>query len=178
MKLSAETASVDWSLLANRSVLITGGASGLGAATATKFAENGAYVTIADLQTELGSSLADKLSSQGHHVSFVECNTTSYPSTLAAFKHAVNFSPSKTLDVCILFAGTDGERAGLVDYVLNNAGEPSLTQDPPAPVHRSLDINLLGVYMNTYLALHYFRLPPADGKQQSFKKSLILISSM
>lgn len=67
---------------------------------------------------------------------------------------------------------------GLVDLVLDQP-EPSLDTDPtPArPAHRALDINLIGVYMSTYLALHYFRLPPKSG-QQSFKKSLVLISSM
>lgn len=67
---------------------------------------------------------------------------------------------------------------GLVDLVLDQPA-PSLDNDPtPArPAHRALDINLIGVYTSTYLALHYFRLPPASGAQ-SFKKSLILISSL
>ena len=177
--MTAETASIDYSLLDNRSVLITGGASGLGAATATKFAQHGAYVTIADMQDTLGTNLAKDLTSQGHHCAFISCNTTSYESSLAAFKHCINFSPSKTLDIAILFAGTDGERSGLVDYAINNGGSPSLDSDPPAPTHRAVDVNLLGVYMNTYLALHYFRLPSATTKtSQPFKKSLILISSM
>ena len=176
--MTAETASIDYSRLANRSVLITGGASGLGAATATKFAQHGAYVTIADMQDTLGTDLSKDLTSQGHHCTFISCNTTSYESSLAAFKHCINFSPSKTLDIAILFAGTDGERAGLVDYAINNGGKPSLDSDPPAPTHRAVDVNLLGVYMNTYLALHYFRLQTTDTTPQPFKKSLILISSM
>ena len=68
--------------------------------------------------------------------------------------------------------------AGLVDLVLDQPA-PSLDDDPtPArPAHKALDINLVGVYMSTYLALHYFRLPPKSG-QESFKKSLVLISSI
>lgn len=67
---------------------------------------------------------------------------------------------------------------GLVDLVLDQPA-PSLDSDPtPAkPAHRALDINLIGVYTSTYLALHYFRLPSASGTQP-FKKSLILISSL
>ena len=65
-----------------------------------------------------------------------------------------------------------------MDLVLDQP-EPSLDGDPtPArPAHRALDINLVGVYLSTYLALHYFRLPAKSGKQD-FKKSLVLISSL
>ena len=45
--------------------LVTGGASGLGAATARRLAEAGAQVTIADLNAEKGEALADEL---GAHV--------------------------------------------------------------------------------------------------------------
>src|SRR3954470_21556934 len=41
--------------------LVTGGASGLGAATARMAAENGAKVIIADLQADLGEKLAKEL---------------------------------------------------------------------------------------------------------------------
>lgn len=169
---------IDYSLLKNRSCIVTGAASGLGEVTTIKFAENGAYVTIADMQVELGQALAKRLADEGKKVTFVQCDTTDYQSSVAAFKHAVNFSPTKTLDIAVLFAGTDGERKGLVDQVLQDAGPPSLDSDPALPKHRAIDVNLLGVYLSTYLALHYFRLPPANGKTQSYQKSLILVSSM
>ena len=161
--------SIEWDKLKDRSVLITGGASGLGEATAKKFYEYGAYITIADLQEDLGNNLVKDL---GDRSTFVKCNTTDWDSLAAAFKHAANFAPSKTIDVVILYAGVDGERRGLVDLVLDQP-EPSLDNDPtPAkPTHRALDINLDAVYVSTYLALHYFRLPAQNGNQ-NFKKSL------
>ena len=114
----------------------------------------------------------------GERTSFVHCNTTDWESSAAAFKHAANFAPSGTLDVAILFAGVDGERRGLVDLVLDNP-DPNLEGDPtPAkPAYKALEVNLIGEYISTYLALHYFRLPPKSG-HQDYKKSLILISSM
>ena len=167
--------SIDWDLLKDRSVLITGGVSGLGEATARKFYNHGAYLTLADLQDDLGDKLTQEL---GERATFVHCDTTDWESSASAFKHAANFAPSKTIDVVILFAGTDGERRGLVDLVLDQP-EPSLDGDPtPAkPAHKAVDVNLIGEYISTYLALHYFRLPPKSG-QQEFRKSLILISSL
>ena len=45
----------------NSIFLVTGGASGLGAATARMAAENGAKVVIADLQVEAGEKLAKEI---------------------------------------------------------------------------------------------------------------------
>lgn len=172
---NAEMSSIDWDVLKQRSVLITGGASGLGEATARKFHAHGAYITIADLQQDAGKKLVDEL---GERATFVRCDTTDWESSAAAFKHAANFAPSKTIDIVIPFAGLDGERRGLVDLVLDQPA-PTLDGDPtPArPAHRAIDVNLIGEYITTYLALHYFRLP-AVGAEQTFKKSLVLVSSM
>jgi NAD(P)-dependent dehydrogenase (short-subunit alcohol dehydrogenase family) len=106
-------APIEWDLLKDRSVLITGGASGLGEATTRKFHSHGAYVTIADVQDDLGKKLTDEL---GERTSFVHCDTTDWDSSAAAFKHAANFAPSKTIDVVVLFAGVDGERRGMSNH--------------------------------------------------------------
>jgi NAD(P)-dependent dehydrogenase (short-subunit alcohol dehydrogenase family) len=59
-------------LIKNSVFLITGGASGLGAATARMAAENGAKVVIADMQTEAGEKLAQELGAR-----FAKCDVTS-----------------------------------------------------------------------------------------------------
>lgn len=124
-------------------MLITGGASGLGAATATKFAHHGAYVTIADMSEEDGQQLANQL---GSKATFIRCNTSDWNSSAAAFKHAAEFAPSKTLDVVVLFAGVGGENKNLVDLVLEEEPIPSLDAPVPTePAHKALDVNLTGV---------------------------------
>lgn len=126
--------------------------------------------------------MAGDLSKQGYRASFVHCDVTDWDSSIAAFKHATTFSRRETLDIAALFAGMDGERKGLVDLMLQTAGEPSLNSDPPRPPHKAIDVNLIGVYLSTFLALHYFRLSSdsasAPEKQQLRTKSLILVSSM
>ena len=176
MSQTIERPPVDWNALNGRSVIITGGASGLGEGTVKKFAEHGAYVTIADVAEERGRGLAAGLSAEGKHVAFVKCDTSDWASSAAAFKYAVNFAPSKTLDVAILFAGMSGICNSLVDAVKEHP-EPTLDGDPSAQSPpRAIEVNLNGVWLNTLLALHYFRLPSAQGLNH--KKSLVLVSSL
>ena len=56
----------------NSIFLVTGGASGLGAATARLAAANGAKVVIADLQAELGEKLAKEIGGK-----YCKCDVTS-----------------------------------------------------------------------------------------------------
>ena len=169
---------IDYTLLSSRSIIVTGGSSGLGEAISTQFARSGAFVTIADFNATLGNALATKLTSQGYKVSFVQTDTTDWESSVQAFRHAVKFGGGR-LDVAALFAGTDGEAKGLIDIV---ASLPPPTFDEeaglgPRPPLKAVDVNMYGVYLSTYLALYYFRLGQEQGGQE-FKKSLILVSSM
>lgn len=152
---------VDLGLLKAKSALVTGGASGIGLATVRAWAAAGAYVTIADIQPiEVGQKLAEELSSStGGHVNYAWCDVTDWDSQIAAFKSAITFSPSQTLDIVATFAGTAFAPYNEVDHVLA-AGEPSLVIDPKRPDIRNIEINLTGVYYSSWLALYYFRLKP------------------
>ncbi|KIW65144.1 hypothetical protein PV04_07426 [Phialophora macrospora] len=169
---------LDASALKDRSTIITGAASGIGLATATRFAEGGAYVTIADVQDAAGEKAAAELSANGYHVSFVHCDTTSWESSAAAFKHAASFGPRKTLDVAVLNAGVEGDKGSIADQV-RAAPEPSLDSDvvPIRPPRKGIAVNFLGVYDNCWLALHYMRLPAKVGPPEA-SKSLIMTGSL
>lgn len=52
----------DKTKLVGKSVIVTGGANGMGEATVRAFAEAGAYVTIADVNEERGQEVAKELS--------------------------------------------------------------------------------------------------------------------
>jgi len=67
--------------------LITGGSSGLGAATATRLATAGANVLIVDLNSEAGEALAAEL---GATAKFVKTNVTSEEDVQTAVSTAVN----------------------------------------------------------------------------------------
>ena len=58
----------------NKAVIVTGGASGIGAATVREFAVEGAAVAIFDINHALGESYASQLTAEGLRVSFYAVN--------------------------------------------------------------------------------------------------------
>ena len=70
--------------LADRVVLITGGASGIGADTVRAFAANGARVAFLDLQQEAGAALARELATARHAPLFMRCDVTDISALQAA----------------------------------------------------------------------------------------------
>jgi len=62
--------------LEGKCAIITGGASGIGRATARLFAEQGAAVVIADINTADGQNLAEELHAIGGKAIFVHCDVT------------------------------------------------------------------------------------------------------
>jgi NAD(P)-dependent dehydrogenase (short-subunit alcohol dehydrogenase family) len=60
--------------LSGRVVLVTGGASGIGAAHVRAFAENGAKVAFLDIQDEPGRALEAGLRQEGWHADFLHCD--------------------------------------------------------------------------------------------------------
>lgn len=62
--------------MANRSVVITGAAAGIGAACAEKFARDGDHLILVDTDEEKGRALAERLAESNGNVSFVIADIT------------------------------------------------------------------------------------------------------
>lgn len=115
----------------NKRVLITGGASGIGAASAVTLAKRGAKVVIADLSEELGEKVASQAKNDGLYIIYHPVDVANKESVNALFSFAMN------------------ELGGL-DVVINNAG----IDHDPAPMHqlsddvfdRNIAVNLKGVW--------------------------------
>lgn len=71
----------------NKVFLVTGAASGLGAATAEHLVGQGAKVVLADMSSKMGEALAARL---GDHSVFIQTNVTSAEDMQAAVQLAVN----------------------------------------------------------------------------------------
>ncbi|MDH3319581.1 MAG: 3-hydroxyacyl-CoA dehydrogenase [Betaproteobacteria bacterium] len=122
-------------LIKNSVFLITGGASGLGEATARMAAENGAKVVIADLQVEPGEKLAKALGGR-----FAKCDVTSEADGIAAVALAVKeFGGVHVLVNC---AGI-----GTAERTLGKEGPHKL-----AHFTRVVTINLIGSFNMIRLA--------------------------
>lgn len=89
--------------LQNKVAVITGGASGIGAATAKLFVSEGAKVVLVDLNEEKGKAFEAELKALNAEALFVKANITSEEDVANIFKQTV-------------------EAFGRVDVVFNNAG--------------------------------------------------------
>ena len=89
--------------LEGKSALITGGAQGLGAAIATRFAEEGAVVFIGDLKAETGAGTVDAIKAKGGRAFFIALDVTSEQSWMDAIARVI-------------------KETGRLDTLVNNAG--------------------------------------------------------
>jgi NAD(P)-dependent dehydrogenase (short-subunit alcohol dehydrogenase family) len=88
---------------AGKTAIITGGASGIGAAIGRELARRGADVVLADRQADLAESVAAKVRSEGGRATAKEVDVRSFPSMTRLVSQTV-------------------ERTGTIDYFFNNAG--------------------------------------------------------
>lgn len=124
--------------LQDRTAVITGGAGGIGLATARRFASEGAHVVLADLDAEAGKRAADEVGGR-----FVPTDVTS------------------SADVEELFA-TAHREFGSVDVAFNNAGisppdDESILDTGLDAWKRVQEVNLTSVYLCCQQALPYMR---------------------
>jgi NAD(P)-dependent dehydrogenase (short-subunit alcohol dehydrogenase family) len=75
--------------LTNKVAIITGGASGIGRATAVLFAQEGAAVAIIDINTEQGQSTVAEITSRGGKAIFIPGNVANADDCHAAVEKTV-----------------------------------------------------------------------------------------
>lgn len=121
----------------NHGFLITGGASGLGAATARVLTRQGGKVIIADRDAAAGARLETELAGAGH---FIETDVTREDSVHAALKAASK--TSENLRGVINCAGI-----GSPEKVVSDEGPHSL-----ARFEQVIRVNLIGTFNVTRLA--------------------------
>ncbi len=114
--------------------IVTGGASGLGAASARMLAGAGATVVIADVQVEAGTALAAELKGQ-----FVRCDVTLEADGMAVVAAATALGTLRGLVNC----------AGVAPAI-KTVGKDGA--HPLAAFQRAVDINLVGTFNMARLA--------------------------
>ena len=116
--------------LKDKVIIVTGGASGIGAACALAAAEAGGRVVLADRDAARGKSAADEIAANGGHAAFIATDVTDERAIEAMVAFAVG-----------TFGGVDGavNAAGI-------AGMPANITDLPATEWRiNFEVMLLGV---------------------------------
>ncbi|NUT87716.1 SDR family oxidoreductase [Pseudomonas corrugata] len=124
-----------------KTVLVTGGAQGIGRAIVEGFAWRGACVVIADLGLTRAETLADELTAEGFRV------------------EAVGVDLADATAISAMMAGLE-QRLGRLDVLVHNAGYFPLTafeQITPAVLERTLAVNLSALFWLTQAALPMFR---------------------
>ncbi|UWR46251.1 SDR family NAD(P)-dependent oxidoreductase [Phaeobacter inhibens] len=121
--------------LSQTAAVITGGASGLGEATARHFAANGAQVTLLDRDAERGAAVAAEIG--GH---FAQTDVTSEESVAAAM--ALASEKMGKINVCVNCAG--------IALGIKTVGRDGA--HPLDAYQRTIDINLVGTFNVARLA--------------------------
>ena len=116
--------------LANRCAVVTGGANGIGKATAKLFAKAGARLALWDLDEKNGLKTIQEIENEGSTAFFQKINTADFAAVEAGMKVAA-------------------ERMGRVDILINNAGilrDSTLEKISSDDWQKVIDVNLTGVF--------------------------------
>ncbi|XP_054790898.1 short chain aldehyde dehydrogenase 1-like [Prosopis cineraria] len=118
--------------LQGKVAIITGGASGIGAATTKLFVQNGAKVIVADIQDDRGLSLCNALGANDT-VSYVHCDVTSD----SDIKNAVDTAVTKygKLDIMYNNAGILGD----FDFTIQGSSNETFK--------RVFEVNVYGAFL-------------------------------
>lgn len=127
--------------LTDRVAFLTGGASGIGRATAVRLANEGATVVVTDVDAEGGKETVERIETEGGTAVFDELDVREYD-RFASLLEAT------------------ADRHGSVDILFNNAGvgeDRSFVETTPEHRDRLIDVNLKGVWNGCHAAVPLMR---------------------
>lgn len=123
----------------DRVVIVTGGASGIGAATVAAFAREGARMVIADM-SESGQQMAETMNKQGQPALFVKTDVSNEEQVEKMVRDTV-------------------AHFGRIDVLFANAGiarDNMIEELSLADWQKTIDINLTGVYLCDKYVIEHF----------------------
>ncbi|MCW2785577.1 MAG: short-chain dehydrogenase/reductase [Marmoricola sp.] len=137
--------------ISGKSAIVTGGASGIGAAAARQLADKGAVVVIADLNAEAGEALAKEIGG-----AFVTVDVTNTEQIQTAVDTAVELAP--------LWALVNSAGIGWAQRTIGRDGNPDSAHNLDA-FKKVIAINLIGTFDAVRLAATAMSLnePDVDG---------------
>jgi meso-butanediol dehydrogenase/(S,S)-butanediol dehydrogenase/diacetyl reductase len=125
----------------DRAVLITGAASGIGAATARRFAREGARLVLGDLNESGLAAVADELRAGGAEVACLATDVSERPQVEALVQSAI-------------------DRFGRLDVLFNNAGTGLYGKTPdlePEAWHKIIAVDLHSIFYGCRAAIPHLR---------------------
>jgi len=127
--------------LANKVALITGGASGIGRATAVLFAQEGASVAIVDINTEQGQSVHAEIESTGGRSIFLACDVTKADDCRTAVEKTI-------------------ATFGRLDILFNNAGivrRANVIDTTEGEWDKVMAVNVKSIFLMSKFAIPYMK---------------------
>ena len=128
-------------MLKDRVALITGGASGMGEATARLFAKEGAIIIIGDLNAVKGQKIVDEITAEGGVARF-------YAPLDITIQETIDFNVNATL-----------EEFGKIDILATYAGQTfdGKGLDPWVKYAKTMDVNMTGTYRTVFTVLPHMK---------------------
>ena len=142
-------------LLNDKVAVITGGISGLGRASALRYAAEGARVVVADINAERGANAAAEMSSGGASIEFIQVDVTSKESQQALFDDVV--SGYGQVDTVLAAAGvsSSGYISGEVSEVEADPEERMFHNRMLEDWEKVMAVNVTGVMLTNQMAIKH-----------------------